>query len=216
MKCSRCASGPFGFAIRRKQIDCSRRVRVRSTALVAGIDPKSPRLGSAATGIEHRNRRVIGKQMVGGEHVLAQPLMQCFQPPAGATNPSGERRAIKIDAMPRKDLRLPIKRRVIAIFADQHLCEQCRRRQSAGDQPFGRRRLHDLLQARQAYFGREMRTTRSWAGTQSSISLTLSPMRVERAATTAADLAIDIEQNVLARQMIGQWLALGMASRLPL
>jgi hypothetical protein len=59
--------------------------------------------------------------MVGGEYVFAQSLVQRFQPPAGAANPSVQRRTAEIDAVPGKDLRLPIKRRVIAIFTDQHL-----------------------------------------------------------------------------------------------
>jgi hypothetical protein len=50
-----------------------------------------------------------------------------------------------------------------------------------------------------------MRITRSCAGTQSSISLTLSPP----AAAARANRIAEAEQNVLARQMIGQRLAMG-------
>src|SRR5258706_12647005 len=62
-----------------------------------------------------------------------------------------------------------------------------------------------LLQLRQAYFGRVMRITRSCAGTQSSVSLTLSPM--QRTTATAADILGDSEHNVLTRKMIRQRLA---------
>lgn len=45
--------------------------------------------------------------------------------------------------MAREDLRLAIKRRVIAIFGDQHLRQQRRRRRAGSDWPFRRRRLDD-------------------------------------------------------------------------
>ena len=138
-------------------------------------------------------------------------LMQSFEPPASAADPSGQRRTGEIDAVAGKDLRLPIKRRVIAIFADQYLGEQRRRRQSAGDQPFRRRRLHHRLTDRQAYFGRVVRTTRSCAGTQSSISLTLSPIRMQCSTAARPQISLgDVEHDVFARQMIGQGFALGL------
>ncbi len=60
-------------------------------------------------------RRVISKKMIGGEHVSAQPFVQSFEPPAGATNPASQRRALQFDTVARKDLRLAIERSVVAI-----------------------------------------------------------------------------------------------------
>jgi hypothetical protein len=98
--------------------------------------------------------------MVGGKHAFSQPLMQCLEPPAGAADPSGERRTREIDAVACKDLRLPIKRRVIAVFADQHLGEQRRRRQAAGDHPLRSWRLHHRLAATHGAKDRALRHTR--------------------------------------------------------
>jgi hypothetical protein len=164
------------FPVRREQIDRRRWRGAAPWSLLAGIDPQPPRLGSSTARIEHRDRRVVSEQMVRGEHVFAQSFVQRFQPPARAANPSDQRRASEIDAVPRKVLRLPIKRRVIAIFTDQHLCEQGWCSQSAGDQPFRRRRLQDLVAVAESVFRAGERTTRNCAGTQASISLTLSPM----------------------------------------
>jgi hypothetical protein len=75
--------------------------------------------------------------------MLRQPVMQRLQPPAGAANPVGERRAVQLDAMAREDLRLAIERLVIAIFADQHMGEQAGTGETLRDRPFGRRRLVD-------------------------------------------------------------------------
>src|SRR6266581_4299814 len=107
---------PLGLAIRRKQVDRSWRFRSAPRSLLAGINPKTSGLRTSAAGIEHRGRRVVGKQMVGGKHVFGQTLMQCLEPPASAADPSGQRRTREIDAVAGEDLRLPIKRRVIAVF----------------------------------------------------------------------------------------------------
>jgi hypothetical protein len=47
--------------------------------------------------------------------------MQCLEPPTGAANPAGERGSFQFDPVAREDLSLPIERRVIAIFAHQHV-----------------------------------------------------------------------------------------------
>jgi hypothetical protein len=98
------------FPVRREQIDRRRWGGTAPWPLVAGIDPEPSCICSSSARIEDRDRRVVGKEMVGGEHVFAQSLVQRFQPPARAANPSGQCRAPEIDAMPGKDLRLPIKR----------------------------------------------------------------------------------------------------------
>ncbi len=197
----------LGFPVRREQIDRRRWRGAAPWSLLAGIDPQPSRLGSSTARIEHRDRRVVGEQMVGGEHVFAQSFMQRFQPPTRAANPSDQRRASEIDAVPRKDLRLPIKRRVIAIFADQHLCEQGWCSQSAGDQPFRRRRLQDLVAVAASVFR---------AGDAYDAQLRRHPVQhladafadgMERTAATAADITGNVERNVIARQVFGQRLA---------
>jgi hypothetical protein len=77
-------------------------------------------------------------------------------------------------------------------------------RPTAGDQPFRRRRLRDLVAAAASVF----RT-----GDAYDAQLRRHPVQhlpdafadgMERTTTTAADITGDCEQNVLARQMIGQ------------
>ena len=135
LKCLEMRSRTFSFAVRRIQIDRGRRLRPAPCSLLAGVDPKPSRLSAPSTWIEHRHGRVIGEQMIRSEHVSCKAFVQRLEPPAGAADPSGERRTRKIDPMAGEDLRLPIQRRVIAIFADQDLGKQRRRRQAAGDWP---------------------------------------------------------------------------------
>src|SRR6202035_2369915 len=62
-------------------------------------------------------------------------------------------------------------------------------------------------QVRQPYLGRQIRMTRSCAGTQSSISLTLSPIGCQRAAAARAGRRADIDSDLFTWQMIGERLA---------
>jgi hypothetical protein len=152
-------SRTLSLAVRCKHTDRSRWLRSTPGALLAGIDPETSSLRSPATGIEHRDRCVVGKQMIGGKHAFGQPLMQFLKPPTGTADPSGQRRTREIDAVAGEDLRLPIKRRVIAVFADQHLGEQRRRRQAAGDHPLRRWRLHHSRDSASLYGLRPVRFT---------------------------------------------------------
>lgn len=68
-----------------------------------------------------------------------------FEPPTGPANQSGECRTLKIDTIAGEDLRLPVERGMVAIFADQHLRQQRRRCQAAGDGPLRSGRLHHRL-----------------------------------------------------------------------
>src|SRR5256885_1476445 len=60
-------------------------------AQVNGIAPKATALGSAATGIKHRQRRVVGKQFARRQHRVEHQLVEWRQPPAGTPNPIAER-----------------------------------------------------------------------------------------------------------------------------
>ena len=65
-----------------------------------------------------------GEQLLRGKDVLGEPCLQRFQPPDGAANPIGQRRAIQLDALAREDLALSVERQVIAIFGDQNMGEK--------------------------------------------------------------------------------------------
>ena len=75
--------------------------------------------------------------------MLGQPRLQRLQPPSGAPDPVGERRAIQLDALPGEDLALPVKRKVIAVLGNQNMGEEGRGRQALGDRPLRSRRLMD-------------------------------------------------------------------------
>ena len=93
----------LGLSVRREQIDSRRRLRSRPWSLLACIDPQASGLRASTARIEHRDGRVISKEMIGGKDVLAQPTVQSFEPPAGAADPARECRAFDLDAMPGKD-----------------------------------------------------------------------------------------------------------------
>ena len=66
---------------------------------------------------------------------------------SGCTSPTGRGQAHwaprDMQPLPCEDLALPIERKVIAVFGNQHLSEQGRGRQALGDRPFRGRSLMD-------------------------------------------------------------------------
>src|SRR5690348_5748272 len=82
------------------------------------------RLRSRSTGVEHRNGRIVRKQLLRREDVLGELGLQRLQPPDGSANPVSECRGGELDTLASEDLALPIKRKVIAILGDQHLGEE--------------------------------------------------------------------------------------------
>ena len=104
---------PLRPPVRREDVDRRGRRRSAPWSLVTRIDPKPPGLRSSAARIEDRDWRVVGEQMIGGEHVLAQAIVQRLEPPARAADPAGEGRALQFDAVAGEDLRLPIEWRVV-------------------------------------------------------------------------------------------------------
>jgi len=197
----------LALAIGYKHEDGCQRGGAAPRPLVAGVHPQPSSLGAAAAGIEHRHWRVVRKQIVRRKDIGAEPFVQRVEPPACAADPSGQRRAIEIDAETRKDLRLPVQRRVIAIFADQDLREQRRRRQAACDRTLGRRRLRHCSASAAAVFG---------AANAHDAELRRHPIqhladalsdRMRHATTAGADLRVDLDPDFFARQMIGERLA---------
>src|SRR5215470_2501223 len=69
---SQVRGGPLGLAIGAVEIDRSRRVWPVPRTIVASIDPKPAGLGTAAAGIEHRDRGVVGEQLLRGEDVFGE------------------------------------------------------------------------------------------------------------------------------------------------
>ena len=108
-----------------------------------GCRATTVRYGSAPApaGIQHRQWCVIGEQPVGGQYADGQPLVPRFKPPAGGPYLAGQGGAADFQAMAGQDPALPVKRQVVSAAADQHVREQRRRGETAGDHPPGGRRL---------------------------------------------------------------------------
>src|SRR5262249_37041631 len=102
---------------------------------------------------------------------------------------------------------LSIQWRVIAIFADQDLREQRRRRQASCDRALRRRRLRHRSASAAAIFG---------AANADDTKLRRHPIqhladaladRGRLTATASADRRADLDPDLFTRQMIGEWLA---------
>jgi hypothetical protein len=74
--------------------------------------------------------------------VIANSFNQKSKQFARRAYPSGQRRAVQIDAFAGIDLRLPVERHVVGILRDQHISEQPRPDESSIDRPRRCRSLH--------------------------------------------------------------------------
>src|SRR5205814_5969201 len=99
------------LAIGTVEVDGRRRIGPGPGPIVARIDPQSASLGAAAAGIEHRDRRVVGKDLARSKHMSGKPRLERLQPPARTTHPVRQGRTVDLDAVPGKDLGLTIERR---------------------------------------------------------------------------------------------------------
>ncbi len=138
---------PCMLAVGRIDIGNARRIEAGPGPLVARIGPQLALLDAPASGIEHRRRRLVGEQLGRLLQLLQQPRMHRLERKGGAADPIGQGGTIKRDALAGVDLCLAIERRVIGIFGDQHMRDQCLGRYAAFDQPLRRRGLHYLAGA---------------------------------------------------------------------
>jgi hypothetical protein len=70
----------LGPAIGAVEIDRGRWIGSAPGPVVAGIDPEPAGLGATPARIEHRDRGVIGEQLLRAEDVFGEPLLQRRQP----------------------------------------------------------------------------------------------------------------------------------------
>ena len=111
------------------------------------LGPQLALLDAPASGIEHWCRRLVGEQLGRLLQLLQEPRVHRAQRESGTAHPIGQGGTVERDAVARIDLRLAIERRVVGIFGDQYMRDQCLGRDAALDQPLRRRRLHHLASA---------------------------------------------------------------------
>jgi len=139
---------------RRLGVGDGRRVRRAPGTVVAGDGPEEAFLGAAATGIEHRRRGLVDRDLARGQDELAQPKPEWLELSSRIAHPERQDRALDVDALREQHLGLPMERRMPGVFGNQHVGDHRLGRQAALDQPFGRRRLnHCLLAGSASIFG---------------------------------------------------------------
>jgi hypothetical protein len=80
-------------AIGAVEVDRRRRRGTAERAVVTDIDPQSSGPGAAKPWLQHRDRRVVGVNLLGGEHVAADPLDDRLQQPDRLADPIAQGRA---------------------------------------------------------------------------------------------------------------------------
>ena len=122
-----------------------------------------------------------------------------------AADPIGQRRTVEFDALAGVDLSLPIQRKMIGIFGDEHLRHRGLGRQSALDQPRRRWRLHHhVLASPAAIFGsaNHQHAELCRHDVEPLAGILADPM--QRLAAARAGIVVDVDHHLDARQMAGK------------
>ena len=205
--------GPAGGAVGRIDEGDARRIGATPGPIVPGIRPELARLRASAARIEHRRRGLVGEQLARSLQGLEEPLVNGPEQEGGAPDPIGERRAIERDALASVDLRLPVERKVVGVFGDEHLRDEVVRRQAALDEPRRRGRLYDRL-ASPAGVSRpphHQHAERRRHDVEALGDVLADPMQPARAAR--AGRAPDVDQRLDARQVSRQGAAVRPPAR---
>jgi hypothetical protein len=98
-------------------IDIGRRRMRRSGPgpIIDGVAAEPPGLGPATAGLEHRQGRLVGKHLVRGQHRVEHQFVERRQPPARASDPGTQGRAVQRDALTLEHLRLAIQRQGVTL-----------------------------------------------------------------------------------------------------
>ena len=91
----------LGLTIRAVEVYSRRRLWTGPRPIVARIHPQPACLGPTTAGVEHRDQRIVGEELGGGEDVCREPGMQRLQPSTGVADGGGKRwRREQSGAMP--------------------------------------------------------------------------------------------------------------------
>jgi len=133
--------------------------------------------------------------------VVRELLLKRFEPPAGAADPVRQGRPVELDALPGKDLALPVERQVIAVFRDQDMGEQGGRGQALGDRPLRGWGLVDgpagpaaIARPADAYDAQPCRNVVEHLADRLTDQM-------QRAPTARAGLALKVKPDILTQQM---------------
>jgi hypothetical protein len=99
-----------GLAIGGIDIGDAWRIGTTPWPVVRRIGPRLTGLGAPAAGIEHRHRRLVGKQLWPLSELAKEALMQRTQVEGCLSHPVRQRRTIELNALAGVNLRLPIER----------------------------------------------------------------------------------------------------------
>jgi hypothetical protein len=191
------------------------RCRMRGTgprSIVHRVAPELAGLGFSPAGIEHRQCRLIGEHFVRRQHRAEHQLIQRGQPPARTSHPGAQRRTIQCDALPLEHLCLAVERKSITEFADDDVGNQRFRRHAAIDGPLWRGCLHNSALAGAASVAWPAHHLHAQLGRNQIEHLAaIVADHVQRAAAAGAFLALDVDDDLVARQVCGQRTAIAVS-----
>ena len=196
------SGGTGALAVLGIHVGCRGVRRAAPGPVIDRVAPKASCLGPAATGIEHRQRRVVGEQLGGRQHRADHQVVERRQPPAGPPDPVAQRRAIQRHALPRQHLRLAIQRQRVAELAHHHMRHQRFGGHAAIDRPLRRRGdHHGPLAGAAGVAGAARDAHPQLRGRDVELLGAQFVDHVQRTAAAWAVMVLDVDHHLIAGQM---------------
>jgi len=128
-----------------KTVGHHRRASAAERPVVARIGPQPGDLRLAGTGLQRRQRRLVGEDALAGPNVMQDTLGERLQMKADPAHPAGHEIAAELDLLTAKDGLLSIERQSIGVFSNSDVGEQRLGRNPGLDQMSRRRLLRNTL-----------------------------------------------------------------------
>ena len=100
-------------AVWREAIPDRARCRAAGRLIVGRVHPQPPGSGFALAGVEHRHGRVVGMDLVGLEHFVADAADDGGEECRSLSGPARQRRAVDVEPLRGHHLGLAVKRQMV-------------------------------------------------------------------------------------------------------
>ncbi len=195
----------LGAAAIGKHIGDRRRRWAAPWAIIHRMRPELADTSAMSSGIEHRHRRLVAEQPRRSLDHPQLKLIKALEPPCRTLHPTGERRAVEMDALAGQDLHLAVQRQIPGELRDHHVSHQYRRYHSALNQTRQHLRLDHAVGATAAgVFGmnRAQYPQDRRDHVQYLAHILADP--VQSALTARARCRVRLDHLLAARQVLGQ------------
>ncbi len=174
--------------------------------LLGRLRPQPPGCRLAATGVEHRHRRVVGVDLVGLEHLVTDAADDGVEKRCGLPGPAGQRRAVDVERLRGHHPDLAVQRQMVVEFGNHDVRQRGEGGFAARNGAEPRGHLNDLLAHPATVFGADVAhdPPAHWHDIEHLMCIRTQRAQRTTAVRASAGTRDRLMDDFLARQMFGQ------------